>query len=77
MDEDISEAHTQETINKLRAKGGQDQLMMFLTGPAGSGKSTAVRGLQNNFVMNFVSLLESCGVTQHSCLLHTQDLLHH
>ena len=46
MDEDISEAHTQETINKLRAKGGQDQLMMFLTGPAGSGKSTAVRAAE-------------------------------
>ena len=46
IDEDISETQTQETINKLRAKGGQDQLMMFLTGPAGSGKSTAVRAAE-------------------------------
>ena len=46
MDEDISEAHTQETINKLHARGGQEQLMMFLMGTAGSGKSTTVRAAE-------------------------------
>ncbi len=30
-------------MDKLQARGGQEQLIMFLTGPAGSGKSTAVR----------------------------------
>ncbi len=31
-----------DTIKKLNARGGRDQLLMFLTGPAGSGKSTAM-----------------------------------
>jgi hypothetical protein len=31
-----------ENVDKLQARGGQEQLIMFLTGPAGSGKSTAV-----------------------------------
>ena len=31
-----------DIVQRLKARGGQDQLMMFLTGPAGSGKSTAV-----------------------------------
>ena len=30
-------------ITELKARGGQDQLLMFLTGPAGAGKSTAVQ----------------------------------
>ncbi len=30
-------------MDKLQARGGQEQLIMFLTGPAGSGESTAVR----------------------------------
>ena len=38
------------TINdikrRLKARGGQSQLIMFLTGPAGSGKSTAVKVAQ-------------------------------
>jgi type II secretory pathway predicted ATPase ExeA len=32
-----------DILDKLQARGGQEQLIMFLTGPAGSGKSTAVR----------------------------------
>jgi len=32
----------EDLVNRLKARGGQDQLLMFLTGPAGSGKSTAV-----------------------------------
>ncbi len=31
-----------DLVNRLKARGGQDQLLVFLTGPAGSGKSTAV-----------------------------------
>ncbi len=30
-------------MRKLEARGGQEQLLLFLTGPAGSGKSTAMR----------------------------------
>ena len=31
-----------DIVHRLEARGGQQQLLMFLTGPAGSGKSTAV-----------------------------------
>jgi hypothetical protein len=31
----------------LKARGGQEQMLMFLTGPAGSGKSTAVMVAQH------------------------------
>ena len=32
-----------DIVRRLEARGGQSQLIMFLTGPAGSGKSTAVK----------------------------------
>jgi hypothetical protein len=32
-----------EIVRKFEARGGQEQLLLFLTGPAGSGKSTAMR----------------------------------
>ncbi len=32
-----------DIVRKLEARGGQEQLFLFLTGPAGSGKSTAMR----------------------------------
>ena len=35
-----------DLVKKLQARGGQEQLLMFLTGPAGSGKSTAVKVAQ-------------------------------
>jgi hypothetical protein len=38
-----SSIETTEIINRLKATGGKEQLLMFLTGPAGSGKSTAMR----------------------------------
>ncbi len=63
-------------MRKLEARGGLEQLLLFLTGPAGSEKSTAMR-VAEQFVMNFVWLLVSCGVIQHSYLQHTQDPLHH
>jgi hypothetical protein len=33
-------------VHRLEASGGKSQLVMFLTGPAGSGKSTAVKVAQ-------------------------------
>ena len=33
-------------IEELHARGGEEQLRMFLTGPAGAGKSTAVEVAQ-------------------------------
>jgi hypothetical protein len=41
-----STADGNDTIKKLKARGGRDQLLMFLTGPAGSGKSTAMKVAQ-------------------------------
>jgi hypothetical protein len=38
-----STADANYIIKKLKARGGRDQLLMFLTGPAGSGKSTAMK----------------------------------
>ncbi len=32
-----------EIVKRLRARGGKEQLLMFLAGPAGSGKSNATR----------------------------------
>ena len=34
-------------------KGGQEQLLLFLTGPAGSGKSTAMRVAKQKFCYEF------------------------
>jgi hypothetical protein len=31
---------------KLKARGGEDSLRMFLTGPAGAGKTTAIKAAQ-------------------------------
>jgi hypothetical protein len=65
-----------DIMKTLKARGSQEQLILFLTGPAGSGKSTAMR-VAEHIVMNFVQMLVSCEVIQHSCLQHTQDQLHH
>jgi len=37
-----SEKSIKTIVQRLNARGGKDQLIMFLTGPAGSGKSTAI-----------------------------------
>jgi putative protein kinase ArgK-like GTPase of G3E family len=31
-----------DIVTRLKARGGQEQMVMFLTGPAGSGKSSAL-----------------------------------
>jgi hypothetical protein len=41
-----STADGNDTIKKLKARDGRDQLLMFLTGPAGLGKSTAMKVAQ-------------------------------
>ncbi len=38
-----STADANDIIKELKARGGRDQLLMFLTRPAGSGKSTAMK----------------------------------
>ena len=37
----------EDIIKQLKARGGREQMLMFLTGPAGSGKSTAVMVAQH------------------------------
>ena len=43
---------TELLIKELKIRGGEDQLLMFLTGPAGAGKSTAVM-VARQFFFNF------------------------
>ena len=66
----------EDLVNRLKARGGQDQLLIFLTRPAGSGKSTAVMVAQQ-VVLNFVWQWVTCGVIKNSYLHHTQDWRHH
>jgi hypothetical protein len=40
-------ADVNDVIKELKARGGRDQLLMFLTGPAGSGKSTSMKVAQH------------------------------
>ena len=41
--DDTTNADANDIIKKLKARGGRDQLLMILTGPAGSGKSSTAR----------------------------------
>jgi hypothetical protein len=38
-----SSKETTDIVNRLKTRGAKEQLLMFLTGPAGSGKSAAMR----------------------------------
>jgi hypothetical protein len=38
-----SSNETTDIVKRLKARGAKEQLLIFLTGPAGSGKSTAMR----------------------------------
>ncbi len=44
--ENTSTTDANDTIKKLKARGGRDQFLMFLTRPSGSGKSTAMKVAQ-------------------------------
>ncbi len=46
-------ADIEDTVMMLRARGGREKMLMFLTGPAWSGKNTAIM-VDINFVINFV-----------------------
>ena len=45
--DDSTNADTNDIIKKFKVRGGRDQLLMFLTGPAGSEKSTAMKIAQH------------------------------
>ena len=55
-DEELNEAPTNnikaKLIEDLKKIGAKDHLLMFVTGPAGAGKSTAIEVAQQ-FVLNF------------------------
>ncbi len=71
-----STADANDTIKKLKARGGRDQLLMFLTGPAGSGKSTAMKVAQQ-FCYEFCTAVGIMRSDKNSFLLHTQDWQNH
>jgi hypothetical protein len=60
--------------NALKARGGREQLIMFVTGFAGAGKSTAVKVAQK-FCYEFCRAASICGMTTRFCLPPTQGLL--
>ena len=47
-----SNEDTDQLVEHLKARGGMEQLLMFLTGPAGAGKSTAVK-VAERFCLEF------------------------
>ncbi len=63
-------------FHRLEATGGQSQLIMFLTGSAGFGKSTAVKVAQQ-FCYDFCLAVGVMWSDKHSCLPHTQEQQHH
>ncbi len=74
-------ADANDVIKKLKARGGRDQLLMFLTGPAGSGKSTAMK-IAQQFCYEFciavgIMWSDKTFIFTAFILLHTQDRQHH
>jgi len=41
-----TETNSNDVVEELSAQGGMEQLLMFLTGHAGAGKSTAIKVAQ-------------------------------
>ena len=56
----------------LKAFGGREQLLMFLTGPAGAGKSTAVQAAK--VCQQCYKVQVFIGWTLPMCIWSTQDL---
>ena len=72
-----SSKETTDIVNRLRARGAKEQLLMFLTGPARSDKSTAMR-VAEQFCYEFcVAVGVMWCERTFFCLQHTQDLQHH
>jgi flagellar biosynthesis GTPase FlhF len=61
--------------DRLIAKGGMDQLSLFLTGPAGAGKTTALEAAEKN-AMKSAHHGESFGGRLHFSTQHTQVQQH-
>lgn len=52
ISEDDDKKSMKELTEELKVRGGKDQLLMFLTGPAGAGKSTALK-VARTFLYDF------------------------
>jgi hypothetical protein len=65
-----------DIIKKSKARGGRDQLLMFLTGPTCSGKSTAMK-IAQQFCYEFCIAMGIIWSDKTFILLHTQDWQHH
>jgi hypothetical protein len=46
-------ADIEDTVKMLKAREGREQMLMFIMGPAGSGKSTAVMIVEQFFMFLF------------------------
>ena len=53
-----------DLVKELKIRGGHDQLLMFLSGPAGAGK-TLQQKWHGNFVLNSAMQLILHGMMQH------------
>ena len=60
---------------QLLTQGGMDQLLLFLTGTAGAGKTTAIKAAERS-CYEFFYPATLCGQTLHSFILHIQDWLY-
>ncbi len=63
-------------VHRLEARGGQSQLMMFLTELTGSENSTAIK-IAQQFCYDFCLAVVSYRVIKHSCSLHTLERQQH
>ena len=63
-------------IEALEEKGGHKQLIMFIIGLAGTGKSTGISVAQRFFILNSARQHQSSGRITYSSSLHTWDLQH-
>jgi type II secretory pathway predicted ATPase ExeA len=66
----------EDIIKRLKARGGREQMLMFLTGPAGSGKSTAVMVAQH-FCYEFCLAVGAMWSDTTFYSLLTQERQHH
>ena len=62
-----NESDTEQLAAELKVRDGQDQPIMFLTGPAGAGKNHCYESGSKVLFWNSLSQLERFGATARSC----------
>ena len=72
---DTTRSENMDEVTKiLKARGGREQLIMFVTGLAGAGKSTAIN-VARRFCFEFCKAVSVMWKENTFCSLHIQDLL--